>query len=151
MRIPSLRLLLVAGGAVVIATAGFAYMASNTVATSYLGQGTGTVSGYAVTNISFDGIPTMGGGQIGTLAPLTTYAPGDAQDGVTTVSFNVNPDNATFAAVDLYNGSGNIVGGGGASNCHEAGGLWTCTVTANDGSSPIPVTQIFYIDVLASQ
>lgn len=53
MRIPLLRLLLVGGGAVVLATAGFAYMASNTVASSYAGEGSGTVSGYNVSAIHY--------------------------------------------------------------------------------------------------
>lgn len=53
MRIPLLRLLLVGGGAAVLATAGFAYMASNTVASSYAGEGSGTVSGYSVSAIHY--------------------------------------------------------------------------------------------------
>lgn len=42
------------GGAAAIATAGFAYMASNTVAASSAGEGVGAVTGYQVGNITYD-------------------------------------------------------------------------------------------------
>lgn len=54
MRIPFGRLILVAGGAIVLATAGFAYMASNTVASSNAGEGVGQVTGYQIGNITYD-------------------------------------------------------------------------------------------------
>lgn len=54
MRIPFGRMILVAGGAIVLATAGFAYMASNTVASSNAGEGVGQVTGYQIGNITYD-------------------------------------------------------------------------------------------------
>lgn len=149
MRLP-IRGLLVFGGTVIVATAGFAYMASNTVAPSNSGQGTGVVSGYNVTNISFDGIYVMGGGQVGTMTAISATSPGAPQNQINTVSFKLSPDNATFAAVQLYTSSNVLVGGGGASNCHEAGGLWTCAVTGVGSYFPTPLN-VRYVDVEASQ
>ncbi|MGO9150333.1 MAG: hypothetical protein ACLP1E_00455 [Acidimicrobiales bacterium] len=67
------------------------------------------------------------------------------QDGVTSVSFQLSPDNATWAAVQLYDVNGNVIGGGGASNCGETDGWWTCIVTAT------PMVNIAYLDVEAAQ
>jgi hypothetical protein len=53
VRSPFLRLLLVGGGAIILATAGFAYMASNSVAATSAGEGSGLISGYTVSNVSF--------------------------------------------------------------------------------------------------
>jgi hypothetical protein len=53
MRFPIRRLLVVGGGAVILATAGFAYMASNTVQQSSAGEGLGGVSGYTVSGIQY--------------------------------------------------------------------------------------------------
>ena len=47
------RLAVPLSAAAVLGTAGFAYMASNSVAPSYAGQGTGTISGFVVSDISY--------------------------------------------------------------------------------------------------
>jgi hypothetical protein len=151
MRFPIRRLLVVGGGAAILATAGFAYLASNTVAPSNSGQGTGVVSGYTVSNISFDGIYTSGGGQVGTMTALNTTKPGDPQNQINTVSFKLSPDNATFVAVDLYDSSSALVGGGGASNCTETSGLWTCNVTGISSTVFPTPSNVRYVDVEASQ
>lgn len=49
----TVRKLAVPGVGVVLATAGFAFMASNTVAQSSAGQGQATVSGYTVSGINY--------------------------------------------------------------------------------------------------
>jgi hypothetical protein len=155
-------------GAVVLLTAlgggaASAFTASNTVAPSFAGEGTGTVSGYTVYNISYTGLtsPNAGaslpdntytGGSVpqgNTGTPSYIGAPFGTQDGVTTVSFQLNPDNATWAAVTLYDSNGNIIGGGGASNCGETGGWWTCNI--NNGGAPVPMANIAYLDVEAAQ
>ena len=53
MRVPFRRLLMVGGGAAILATAGFAYLASNTVAPSSAGIGPASISGYNVTGIHY--------------------------------------------------------------------------------------------------
>lgn len=55
MRILPRRLLLI-GGALAVASAGFAYMANNLVNASSLGDGQGNVTGYTVSNISYPGV-----------------------------------------------------------------------------------------------
>ncbi len=47
------RRLLMWGGAAAVASAGFAFMATNSVPTTYAGQGQGTISGYAVSNVHY--------------------------------------------------------------------------------------------------
>ena len=135
------RLAIPIGVAAALGTSGFAYMASNTVSTSHAGQGSGSVAGYNVYDVHY---PAAG------LVALPTTKPGDSQNGVTQVSFKVSPDNAGFAAVDLYDSNGNLLGGGGASNCSESGGVWTCTV-GDGNNNPIPVTEIADVDVEAVQ
>ena len=156
-------------GAVVLLTAlgggaAYAFTAGNTVNASYAGEGTGTVSGYTVYNISYTGLTapnaganlpdnnnTVGGSvaQGNTGTPLYIGTPAGTQDGVTSVSFQLSPDNATWAAVTLYDSNGNSIGGGGASNCGETGGWWTCNV--RNGANSIPMGSIAYLDVEAAQ
>jgi hypothetical protein len=168
-------------GVVVLLTAlgggaAYAFTASNTVAPTFAGEGSGTVSGYAVSNISYTGLGA-GGANLGGSFPLSgPIAQGNTgtpewlgapvvnglaqQDGVTTVSFTLSPDNATWAAVQLYNAGGVVIGGGGASNCGETSGVWTCNVYATaaecsaDGltcPTAVPMVDIAYLDVEAAQ
>ena len=172
------RKLLLLGGAAVLAAGGFAYMSSNGVSASNAGEGVGVVSGYTVANFHYTGLSSPNGGvafpnnnysetangSLGnTGSPNWLGAPvvnGFAlQDGVTSVSFQLNPDNATWAAVQLYNSSKAVIGGGGASNCGETSGWWTCIVKATpnevtaDGlpNGAVPMYDIAYVDVEAAQ
>ncbi|MGH9918599.1 MAG: hypothetical protein ACRD6W_07010 [Nitrososphaerales archaeon] len=62
MRIPIRRLLVVGGGAAILATAGFAYLASNDMpASSSIGEGTVTATGYTVGTISWDAVGCQAG------------------------------------------------------------------------------------------
>ena len=152
LRLP--RRLLIWGGAAVVALAGFAFMASNTIDASYAGEGSQTVSGYHVYDITYSGVSGSGGGQAGTMVYLTTPEPDSMngiqeQDGVSTVSFKVSPDNALWTAVQLYGSNKDVIGGGGATNCSEANGTWTCNVTNVTDGGPVPAESIAYIDVEA--
>ena len=144
------------GGAAAIAGGGFAFMASNTVHTSYVGDSAGVVSGYTVYTIGYSGVAAVGnpGHNTGTMVYIGTVNGNmtiSHQDGVTTVSFRLSPDNAHWAAVQLYNKTKAVIGGGGASNCSETLGsrVWTCVVTGPGGAA-IPGYAIAYIDVEAS-
>lgn len=86
MRIPFGRLILVAGGAIVLATAGFAYMASNTVASSNAGEGVGQVTGYTIGNITYD-----------SSCPSFSFLPGSSCT-VADFSFYLAPDSNTDMA-----------------------------------------------------
>lgn len=152
------RRLFMWGGAVAVAASGFAYMASNSVASSNAGEGSQQVSGYTVSNISYSGVPTKGNhdGLAGTMQYYAAPQPTDnhgisEQDGVSTVQFTLSPDNAHWAAVQLYDASKNVIGGGGASNCKEAAGVWTCNVTNDPGTGPVNTENIRWIDVEAAQ
>lgn len=61
MRFGFRKLAVVIGGAAIFATAGFAYMASNTVAPSFAGEGSAVVNGYQVYNITFTPNDTVNG------------------------------------------------------------------------------------------
>lgn len=157
LRLPRLLIMLASAGA--ISAGGYAYMASNTVAASNVGEASAQVSGYTVTNLDYSGVPAVGNPSAlaGTMQYYSAPAPTDGngisqQDGVTTVSFTLSPNNAHWAAVQLYNNAKQVIGGGGASNCTEnlSSGLWTCNVTAN-GGGPVNAGAIAWIDVEAAQ
>ena len=160
IRLP--RKLFVWGGAAVIAASGFAFMASNSVGASYAGEGSNSVSGYTVSHVVYSGVTTTGGGQIGTMQWNNTGAVSNGLTGdgvITTVSFTVSPDNALWSEVQLYDSSRNVIAGGGASNCTESAGVWTCNLsgsTGYDGGAPwsnntsgASVSQLAFIDVEA--
>jgi hypothetical protein len=75
MRIPSLRLLLGVGGAVIIATAGFAYMANNTINASSAGEGIGAVYGYTVSGTTYTTTAGQPESITGATFTLTSGAP----------------------------------------------------------------------------
>jgi hypothetical protein len=185
-------------GAVVLLTAlgggaAYAFTASNTVNASNAGEGSAAVSGYNVYNIEYAGVagvgdptyaPTGNGlSQTGSMVYLGAPTVGgiSEQDAVQYVAFQLNPDNAHWAAVQLYNAGGTVIGGGGASQCSEHAtttstpgfydpafgdgffnpsyGIWICEMHAtaagslgSDGAGgPVPVSDIYYIDVEAAQ
>jgi hypothetical protein len=150
MRIPFLKLLLVGGGAVVLATAGFAYMASNTVAASSAGEASATVTGYTVSNIQYSA--EQGWGQ-----PAPSYS-------VSTVKFiltsaaNSAPGNAQPAQVQasLENVSSAWVN----FSCSIAPSSWTIgssgqgsgSVICNESTGgPVLVSSLSGLDVEANQ
>lgn len=148
------RLLLWVGAAAIAAT-GFTFMASNTIDHSNAGEASQVVSGYHVYNLEYSGVALQGNpnGDVGSMvylgAPTDNHGISE-QDGISTVSFQLSPDNAHWAAVQLYDSNKNVIGGGGASNCKETAGVWTCNVTSNSNGA-IPVSQINWIDVEAVQ
>ena len=183
-------------GAVVLLTAlgggaASAFTASNTVAPSFAGEGSAAVSGYNVYNIEYAGVQGVGDpaynstgnglSATGTMVYLNEPTVGGLteQDGVQYVAFQLAPDNAHWAAVQLYNAAGTVTGGGGASSCSEhttpistpgfydpafgegfftsGAGIWICDVHATSADSQVtsggavPVSDISYIDVEAAQ
>jgi hypothetical protein len=183
-------------GVVVLLTAfgggaAYAFTASNTVNASNAGEGSAAVSGYNVYNIEYSGVqgvgdpaynPTGNGpSATGTMVYLNAPTVGGLteQDGVQYVAFQLAPDNAHWAAVQLYNAAGTVTGGGGASSCSEhttpistpgfydpafgegfftsGAGIWICDVHATSADSQVtsggavPVSDISYIDVEAAQ
>jgi hypothetical protein len=185
-------------GVVVLLTAfgggaAYAFTASNTVAASNAGEGNAAVSGYNVYNIEYSGVqgvgnptynPTGNGpSAVGTMVYLNGPTVGGLteQSGVQYVAFQLTPDNAHWAAVQLYNAAGTVTGGGGASSCSEhatptsttgfydpafgegffnsGAGIWICDVHATSTGilgtagvgGAVPVSDISYIDVEAAQ
>ncbi len=154
MRIPFLRLLLVGGGAAVLATAGFAYMAANTVPVSSLGEGSAAVTGYAVSGIHYTTtlMPGPGGG------PAGRYA-------LSTVSFTLTGANAptqVLASVDPAGPGGpppppplwvqltclSVSGSGWVQSGAVGSGSFICTVP---GHPFVPVRSVTTLDVEANQ
>lgn len=134
-------------------------MASNTVHASYVGDSAQVVSGYTVYTIGYSGVDAVGNptGDTGTMVYIGTVNGNMTiahQDGVTQVTFKLSPDNAHWAAVQLYNATKAVIGGGGASNCQETltTRVWTCAVTAVPPTTPtaVPGYAIKYIDVEAA-
>ncbi|MGH3497102.1 MAG: hypothetical protein ACRDP1_06535 [Nocardioidaceae bacterium] len=103
------RVALPIGAAIMLGTTGFAFMASNSVAPSNAGVGSGAISGYNVRNVHYaivDNPNTPGG----------TY--------IQQVSFTLSPDNATQARAWFEDTSGQWVSG--IYQCAETTGTWTC-------------------------
>jgi len=137
-------------GVVVLLTAfgggaAYAFTASNTVNASNAGEGSAAVSGYNVYNIEYSGVagvgnptynPTGNGlSQTGSMVWLNAPTVGGLteQDGVQYVAFQLTPDNAHWAAVQLYNAGATVIGGGGASQCSEH-----ATATSTPGFYDLP-------------
>jgi len=106
------RRLLVLGGAVVFAGAGFAFMAGNTVSATNAGVGVGAISGYTVSNINYSI----------TSQPLE---PGDTFIGSFTMT--LSPDNASASNVIAW-----FTNGGGDGPNYYVSGYYHCTLTSTD-------------------
>jgi hypothetical protein len=163
-------------GAVVLLTAlgggaAYAFTASNSVPTSYAGQGTALISGYTVYNIDYGTCQTYAAPCLGDPGSASTDVVGSPQDAVNSVSFQLSPDNAQFVAVDIWDTTGTVLlgGGGGSYNCTEGSpgvapadgagastpwiatlGVWTCNVHPVAGQS-LTVSNMGAIDVEAAQ
>lgn len=157
------RLALPLGAAVVLGTAGFAYMASNTVATAGLGEGYSPVAGYTVTNIGFNDNPNLGVG---------SNCGGNNGCGVASVQFHLASQGApttqayqnapNFVFTSLLN-SGNVsvansgLGGAGQSDCHIVGAWangqadYTCTMHGTGNGGPDTLNNVASVDVAANQ
>jgi len=115
------RVAIPGAAAVVIATGGFAFMASNSVASSYAGQGTASISGYNVSHIHYT--LKNQGGPVGN----DLY--------VQSVTFTLNhPADANNIAAFIYNTVntparyGECVAGPGGTTSHP---VFTCSHTGN--------------------
>jgi hypothetical protein len=155
-------------GAVILLTAlgggaAYAFTASNSVPVSYAGQGTSLVSGYSVYNIDYGTCDTDA-------APCLFYldppAAGGAQNEITSVSFQLVPDNALFVAVQVWDTTGTVLLGGGHADCTEtvagsppawggpwnpAYGVWTCNNLDDVSGEMITTENIGFVDVEAVQ
>jgi hypothetical protein len=146
------------GGAAAIAAGGFAFMASNSVAGSSLGEGAGTVTGYKVTNIQYTtetAFHLTFGGSTGhppyyvtnisfTLTSDAATAPANAEP----TSLNVTEISANGEdwSGGLWNAACKIV------SWTTSGGAGTGSVTcATDPHHEGPVSTITSIDVEAHQ
>jgi hypothetical protein len=109
------RRLLMLGGAVVFAGAGFAFMAGNTVSATTAGVGVGAISGYTVSNINYS-ISSQ---------PLV---PGDTFIGSFTMT--LNPDNAPASNVIAW-----FTNGGGDGPNYYVSGYYHCTLSSTDSTA----------------
>jgi hypothetical protein len=101
------------GGAAALASAGFAFMATNAVAGSNAGTGPGVVSGYDISNVHYALVTNP-------LVPGGTY--------IQQVSFQVSPNNAAAGnVVAWFEDDGQYVSG--YYSCTETDsttGTWNC-------------------------
>lgn len=88
----------------VVASSAYAYTASNTVPASSAGAGSGAISGYTATNVSYT---------------LNTSNP----QNIDAVTFTIAPTTTTTVKVQL-------VGGGSWYSCSNSGGSVTCATTS---------------------
>lgn len=113
------KLVLPLGAAAVVGTAGFAYMASNTVQTSYAGDGTGSISGYVVSDVHYN----LGSNYLGL---------GNGQYPINSVSFTLNhPATTAYATIGdpTHNGGGRVY-----NHCTSTDPYhWTCAFSGGVG------------------
>jgi hypothetical protein len=119
----TLRKLMIPGVGVVLATSGFAFMASNSLAESHAGSGEAAISGYTVSDVSY----TIDTGHIG--------AYNENAANIATVSFTLDhPAVASNVSADFvrsYNGDVAKY------SCHQSTGStdnqhFTCTPDASE-------------------
>jgi hypothetical protein len=136
------RRIVMLGGALAIAGGGFAFMASNTVAASNAGVGSGAISGYSVTNISYALVTNA-------LVPGGTY--------IQQVNFTLTPGAATASNVLAWfeDSSSSFVSG--YYGCTQTGGnatasTWNCQNPNQIGSYQWAATgSAFQLHVSAAQ
>jgi len=109
------RRLLMLGGAVVFAGAGFAFMAGNSVSPTSAGVGVGTISGYTVSDVQYQIVSQP-------LVPGDTY--------IASFSMTLNPDNAPSSNVIAW-----FTNGAGDGPNYYVSGYYHCTVTSTDGTA----------------
>jgi len=106
----------VVGAAGVLALGAYAYTAANTVPNSSAGSGSGTISGYTVSNISYT---------------LDSTTPTD----VDAVSFTIAPTAANTVRAQLVNG-------GAWYACVNTGGSVTCDTTVGTQATAVSADQL---------
>lgn len=143
------------GGAAALGVAGFAFMASNTVAASSAGQGSMSVTGYTVSEISYNG---GSGYNCGSETPPIGVASGCQLD---TVSFLLtsngtgpaftNPPNFVYAGAYDSNQHGLAYADGcalqGSWDSGSGSGTYLCTFNPTN----TPIWQVASLDVEANQ
>lgn len=106
------RLAIPAGAAAILATSGFAFMANNSVPETFVGSGSDTISGYAVSNVHY------------VLDPSSLK--------IDAVQFQLNhaadPDNVRASIEDTKGHAYN--------DCSQDAGTWTCAFSGGaDGNA----------------
>lgn len=90
------RLAVPLSAAAVLGTAGFAYMASNTVPETHAGAGQGTISGYAVSNVHYKYVENDGNPNLNYIKSVTFTLDHSANQ----VSAQIKPNQATWVPYD---------------------------------------------------
>lgn len=132
------RLALPLGAAAILGTSGFAYMASNTVGTTYAGQGSGPISGYTLLDYHYNVTGTQN------VQGKTSIASVD-------ITLDHGAHNATLYITDS-NGNLHDYGCQGT-NPASGGGPWTQFVCSEPGAaySGTNPTAAFFSQVLTSE
>jgi hypothetical protein len=155
MRIGIRKLLLLGGSAAILSTAGFAYMASNTLPVTSAGEGSAAVTGYTATDVSYNGDSGRGCGAV-----LGCYI-GQIEFRLTANDYhsqnNGMPD---FVYAAIFNSSGhNIANADGCSPIPvtdgSPGAPWTavlhCNLVATDSPPQNTVANVATYDIAATQ
>jgi len=141
--IRSLRRWLVPAAAIGLATTGFAYLAGNTVDASNAGLGTGTITGYTVTNITY------------TTNTMATQAGSDWHHYISGVTFTLTSTAGTGTAPS--NVWAEVQHGSTTSQFGKCTGSWTTSGAGGSGSyscqanDTIPLHDADQLSVLAYQ
>ena len=142
------RLVIPVGMAAAISTAGFAFMASNTVAPSSAGEGAAAVTGYTASDISYSTVQcppqpaastqTCINGVSFTLTSNATSAPANAQPKDVVVTYKSGNNDLNWSSVH-------------AGTCHIAGWASPGTGTVTCTTGQIGVASLSNLDIEANQ
>lgn len=149
MRIGIRRLLVLGGGAAILGTAGFAYMASNTIPNTAAGESVAAVSGYTVTGVTYNHASGSGCGgpcYINSVQFTLTSDDPSAQN-------NGKPD-FVYVAVQTGTTSGELANADGCTipAGTVTGGVWSgnfdCALNPTNGAT---VEAVKYLNIAATQ
>lgn len=131
------------GGAAIVASTGFAFMASNAVDASSAGEGANAVTGYTASNISYSNASCSGNsgnltqvcinGVSFTLTSNATSAPANGQPKDVNVIYQDGTDDLNYSSVHAHTCS---ISGWGTTGTGAGAGTVTCT-TGNIGSASL--------------
>ena len=136
------RTFVVAAVAMLLSGGAYAFTASNTVAATTAGNGSGTISGYTVSGVTYT---------------LSTASPGTAASPVITgVSFTLSAEAVAANVSAVISGSSSTSedynpctnSGGTTTSGETSGGTWTCDLSGTAGE---PVADATTLTVTAAQ
>jgi hypothetical protein len=153
-RVPIRRFLMLGAGVAVLSTAGFAYMASNSAPVTSAGEGSAAVTGYAVTDVSYNGDSGSGCGAMNGCYITSIQFTLTANDGS---SQNHGMPDFVYAAIfnsgghNVANADGCTIPAGAVNGAGQWTGTFDCSLNPSDTPTQATVGNVTNYDITATQ